>query len=351
MSYRLMQSLIVLCTAAFLCTSRAEGLPIFETQIRPILKTHCFHCHGEGDELKGKLDLRLRRFMVAAKTDDGQVLVPGNPGASLLLQLVRSGEMPKGEKKLTANEVALLESWIAAGAQTAHPEPAELPKGFHITPQERQFWAFQPIARPVVPEWNGQDGVRTSIDVFILQKLRTEKLGFAPEADKSTLIRRAYLDLLGLPPSPEAVDEFLADHSPDAYERLIDRLLESSAYGERWARHWLDVAGYADSNGYAEADSVRPHAWRYRDYVIRALNADKPWNEFITEQLAGDELAGVTQENAVSKAVDSRVQDLLAATGFLRMAPDGTADEVSDQSTARNQVVAETIKVVSSSLL
>ncbi len=328
-----------------------ESSPSFEKDVRPILKTHCFHCHGEGDELKGKVDLRLRHFMAETKTHDGQVLVPGKPSESLIFSMVESGDMPKGEKKLNANQVAIIAQWIAAGAPTASAEPRELPRGFHITQQERQFWAFQPIARPAVPKWSSTDGVRTSIDVFVLQKLREQNLAFAQEAPKEVLIRRAYLDLLGVPPAPEEVDAFLADNSPDAYERLIDRLLESDAYGERWARHWLDVAGYADSNGYAEADSVRPHAWRYRDYVIRAFNADKPWTEFITEQLAGDELARVTQENAVAKAVDSRVQELLAATGFLRMAPDGTADEVPDQNDARNQVVAETIKVVSSSLL
>jgi hypothetical protein len=336
-----------------LCRSFAAGeQPLsFETDIRPILKTHCFQCHGEGEELKGKVDLRLRHFMAETKTDEGSVLVPGKPDESLLLKMVQSGEMPKAGKKLNTNDIAIIARWIAAGAPTARPEPAQLPKGFHITQQERQFWAFQPISRPSVPKWTPADGVRTSIDVFVLQKLHEQNLSFAPEAPKEVLIRRACLDLVGLPPNPEQVDEFLADNSPDAYERLIDRLLESEAYGECWARHWLDVAGYADSNGYAEADSVRPHAWRYRDYVIRAFNANKPWTDFITEQLAGDELARVTQENAVAKAVDSRVQELLTATGFLRMAPDGTADEVPDQNAARNQVIAETIKVVSSSLL
>ena len=144
---------------------------------------------------------------------------------------------------------------------------------------------------------------------------------------------------------------FLSDPSPGAYEKIIDRLLDSPQYGERWGRHWLDAAGYADSNGFTESDSVRPHAWRYRDYVIRAFNADQPWNEFIVEQLAGDELAGVTHENAAAKAVDPRTQELLAATGFLRMAPDGTGDGPADQNLARNQVLAETLKVVSSSLL
>jgi mono/diheme cytochrome c family protein len=329
----------------------AAEAPLFETQVRPILKAHCFHCHGEGEELKGKVDLRLRRLMAETRTDDGVVIVPGDANASLMVKLIRSGEMPKGEKKLTPEQIRAIEAWIDSDAATAGEEPHQLPKGFHITEAERKFWAFQPIQSPTVPKWSREDGVRTSIDVFILEKLRREGLAYAKEADKIALIRRACFDLLGLPPTPEQIDEFLADNSPDAYERLLDRLLESQQYGERWARHWLDVAGYADSNGYAEADSVRPHAWRYRDYVIRAFNSDKPWNDFIVEQLAGDELAGVTHENAAAKALDSKVQELLTATGFLRMAPDGTADEVPDQKLARNQVVAETIKIVSSSLL
>jgi len=323
----------------------------FESDVRPILKTHCFHCHGEGEKLKGDVDLRLRHFMAEKKTDDGAVLIPGKPGSSLIFTLAKSGEMPKGEKKLTAKEISTLEQWIAAGATTLYDEPKELPKGFFINEQEKHFWSFQPIAHPAVPNLKNVGRARTAIDRFLLPKLREQKLNFAPDADKLTLIRRVYFDLLGMPPSPEAVDEFLNDDRADAYERLVDRALDSPAYGERWGRHWLDVAGYADSNGYAEADSPRPHAWRYRDYVIRAFNDDKPWNDFIVEQLAGDELAGVTAENAVAKAADSRVQELLAATGFLQMAPDGTGDEVPDVKLARNQTIAETIKIVSTSLL
>ena len=343
--------LAVFCGPAISAPAPNTPKITFENDIRPILKTHCFNCHGDGEKLNGGVDLRLRHFMAEMKTDDGPVMVPGKPELSLMVKLVKSGEMPKKEKQLTPEQTALIEDWISSGAPTAGEEPRELPKGFHVGEQDRRFWAFQPITHPPVPAWSKTDRVRTSIDVFILKKLREQGLEFAPQADKTTLIRRVYFDLLGLPPSPEAVDDFLADDSPDAYERLVDRILESPRYGERWGRHWLDAAGYADSNGYAEADSIRPHAWHYRDYVIRAINADKPWNDFITEQLAGDELAGVTKENAASKAADSRIQELLAATGFLRTAPDGTGDEVSDQNLARNQVMAETIKIVSSSLL
>ncbi len=317
----------------------------FERDIRPIVKTHCFHCHGEGEKLKGGVDLRLRRFMLRELKDGGgHVMVPGQPEESEMLRLVREGEMPKEGKKLNAEEIAKLEKWIAAGAPTGREEPAEVPK-FFITEEEREFWAFRPIARPAVP------GDGNPVDGFVSAKLKEHGLDFAPEADARTLIRRLSLDLTGLPPKPEEVEAFASDTAPDAYERLADRLLASPAYGERWARHWLDVAGYADSNGMTEADSPRPHAWRYRDYVIRAMNADKPWSDFIVEQLAGDELAAANHANAAQVATDPAKLDLLTATGFLRMAPDGTGDEVPDQKLARNEVIADTLKVVSSSLL
>ena len=317
----------------------------FERDIRPIVKTHCFQCHGEGEKLKGGVDLRLRRFMLRElKGGGGHVMVPGKPDASEMLRLVREGGMPKEGRKLNAEEIAKLEKWIAAGAPTLREEPAEVPK-FFINEEEREFWAFRPIARPAVP------GEENPVDAFVSAKLKEHGLDFAPEADARTLIRRLALDLTGLPPTPEEVEAFANDTAPDAYEKFVDKLLASPAYGERWARHWLDVAGYADTNGMTEADSPRPHAWRYRDYVIRAFAADKPWSDFIVEQLAGDELAGTTHANAAQAAADPAKLDLLTATGFLRMAPDGTGDEVPDQNLARNEVIANTLKVVSSSLL
>ena len=322
----------------------------FETDVRPILKAHCFHCHGETEKPKGGVDLRLKRFMLQ-QTDEGRVLVPGKPAESLLIKRVVSGQMPKGEKKLLPQQIRILERWVATGAKTSRPEPDSLARGFHITEEEKKFWAFQPIRSPAVPKTRKGDAVRSPVDAFILEKLRDQKLTRAPEATKPALIRRLYLDLLGLPPSPEAVDAFVANSAPDAYETLVDQLLQSPHYGERWARHWLDAAGYADSNGFADADSVRPHAWRYRDYVIRSFNEDKPINRFITEQLAGDELAELSAANAPAAISDLRRLELLTATGFLRMAPDGTADDVPDQNLARNQVVAETIRIVSTSLL
>ena len=335
-------------TAAFLALLpffKADAELSFERDIRPIVKTHCFQCHGEGEKLKGGVDLRLRHFMLRELKDGGgHVMVPGKPAESEMLRLVREGEMPKEGKKLTAEEIAKLEKWIAAGAPTLRDEPVEVPK-FFITEEERDFWSFRPITRPEVP------GAGNPVDAFLVAKLASQNLVFAPEADPRTLIRRLALDLTGLPPTPAEVETFASDSASDAYEKLVDRLLSSPAYGERWARRWLDVAGYADTNGMTEADSPRPHAWRYRDYVIRAFNADKPWNEFIVEQLAGDELAAANHANAAQVVADPARRDLLTATGFLRMAPDGTGDEVADQNLARNEVIADTLKVVTSSLL
>jgi mono/diheme cytochrome c family protein len=329
----------------------AASPPVFEKDIRPILKAHCFECHGEGEKLKGGLDLRLRRLMLQGG-DEGPVIVPGKPDRSLLFKLVYSGEMPKRDKKLTREQVALIKQWIAAGANTARPEPAELGKGAGITEEERAFWSFQPVHQPVIPKTKTEDRIRTPIDAFLISALAKQKLGFSPDAEKITLLRRAHFDLIGLPPTTAEVEAFVADTAPDAYEKLIDRLLESPHYGERWGRHWLDVAGYADSDGYSDADPPRGYAYKYRDYVIRSFNVDKPFDRFITEQLAGDELAHATQGSPQTALADPQLRELLIATGFLRMGVDGTATPaVADPGAVRNQVVADTIKIVSTSLL
>jgi hypothetical protein len=338
-----------LCGAAAL---RAETAPLtFEHDVRPILKAHCTQCHGEEEKPKAGVDLRLRHFMDKLTEDGDHILVAGKPSESELVRVIREGEMPKKGKKVTPQELATIEAWVTQGAKAVKVEPETLPPGPYITDEDRLFWSFKPIAHPATPEVENAARVRTPIDAFILAKLREQKLDFAPDADKRTLLRRVTVDLTGLLPTPQEVDAFLADKTPDAYEKIVDRLLASPAYGERWGRHWLDIAGYADSNGFSEADSPRPDAWRYRDYVIRSFNADKPWSDFIVEQLAGDELAGATQ-NVYQKAIlDPKGQEEIVATGFLRMAPDGTGDTVDDANLARNQVIAEEIKVISSSLL
>ena len=206
----------------------AEEL-VFERHVRPILKAHCFHCNGELGETQGGLDLRLRRFLVSGG-DSGPAIVPGKPDESYLVARIRSQEMPPGEAKMPANELAIIERWIAAGAKTARPEPEKV-VGPLITEEERDFWAFQPIKRPAVPQVKNQHLVANPIDAFLLEKLEAQGFAFSPPAEKRALIRRVTFDLWGLPPTPEEVEAFVADNSPDAYEKLIDRLLASPRYG------------------------------------------------------------------------------------------------------------------------
>jgi cytochrome c553 len=337
-------SAFALWLSAVLCATAVgaqDGPLAFETQVRPILKAHCFQCHGEEEKREGNLDLRLAK-LIQQGGDSGPAILAGKSADSLLIQRVSAGEMPPEGKKLSQKDVATLTAWVDQGAKTVRPEPESLAD---VTDEERSFWSFQPIASPALPDAGGAQ-LRSPIDNFLLGALTAKGLGFSPEADQTTLIRRVHYDLVGLPPAPEEVDAFLADATPDAYERLVDRLLSQPQYGERWGRHWLDVAGYADSDGYTERDPERKYAYKYRDYVIRALNADKPWDAFLREQLAGDELLAPPYAN-----LSPQKADLLAATGFLRMVPDGTSEGGVDQNAARNDVIAETIKVVSSSLL
>ncbi len=321
-----------------------QGNLVFEKHVRSILKAHCFQCHGEAGEMEGNLDVRLRRLLVKGG-DSGPVLVPGKPDESLLLERIVAGEMPPGDIKLSASEIERLQRWIAEGAKTARPEPETI-DGPIITQEERAFWSFQPIRRPAVPAVKQPELVKSPVDAFLLEKLAAKGLSFSPEANKRTLIRRACFDLTGLPPTPEEVEAFIADESPSAWEKLIDRLLDSPRYGERWGRHWLDVAGYADSEGYTEVDPVRKWAYKYRDYVIRSFNADKPLDQFIQEQLAGDEMVAQPYKNLAPADAEK-----LIATGFLRMAADGTGEKGVEQTAARNEVVANTIQIVSTSLL
>jgi hypothetical protein len=326
-------------------SARTEEQLFYEKHVRPILKLHCVRCHGEEEKPKGKLDLRLVRGMLHGGRS-GPALVPGKDGNSLMWRRIADREMPPGKKKLSPQEQAIVQAWIRQGARTARPEPEKLLSESAWTEEERSFWSFRPIRRPAVPLAPPDAGARNPIDAFLLDKLSPRKLAFSPEADRPTLIRRLSFDLLGLPPSPDAIDEFIRDTRPDAYEHLVDRLLASPHYGERWARHWLDVAGYADSDGYSSLDSERKFVYRYRDYLTRSLNADRGWDELIREQLAGDEMLPPAYAN-----LSPADQDKLIATGFLRLAPDGTADPAVEQNQARNDVVAETLKIVSTSLL
>lgn len=335
--------LTALATTASAETSKPEQLT-YEEHIRPIFRAHCFDCHGATEEMKGGLDLRLVRFLTKGG-ESGAAIIPGKPDESYLIERIESGDMPPGEARVPKDQIETLKRWIAAGAKTARPEPDQIEAGLGITPEERAYWAFQPVKRPEVSaEFKSRPGVRSPIDALLL-KAMPEGLAFSPDAEKLTLIKRASFDLLGLPPSPEQIRRVMSDQSAGWYETYLDELLQSPHYGERWARHWLDVAGYADSEGYTVNDVVRPWAWKYRDYVIRSLNANKPFDQFIQEQLAGDELAGKREGDLTEKQIE-----LLTATGFLRMAADGTGSG-SNTPEARNQVIADTMKIVSSSLM
>jgi Protein of unknown function (DUF1553)/Protein of unknown function (DUF1549)/Planctomycete cytochrome C len=295
---------------------RAAERPVdFAAEVRPVLEAKCFGCHG--DKLKlSRLDLRTRESAIDGGVH-GPSIVPGQAEQSRMYRVVAGLEepaMPMRGPALTAGEVATIKRWIDSGAvwdsgAAAGLAPAPEMAAFEerpITDQERSYWAFTPPRQAPLPDVARKDLVHP-IDRLLEQARVRQGLVAAPRADRRTLVRRAYLDLLGLPPTPDQVDRFVADDRPDAWERLVDSLLASPHYGERYGRHWLDVARYADSGGF-EYDVHRPNAWRYRDYVIRSFNADKPYDVFLTEQLAGDEL-------------DGRTHDSMIATGFLRAGP------------------------------
>ncbi|MBL8890145.1 MAG: PSD1 domain-containing protein [Planctomycetaceae bacterium] len=320
----------------------AESELFFEKQVRPILKVHCFMCHGEETEKAGGLDLRLVRLMLAGG-DSGPALVPEHGADSLLLQRVDADEMPPGPKKLTAAEKQTLRQWTEQGARTLRPEPED-PQVARFTVEEMEHWAFQPIRRPVVPTAPEGVVVQNAIDLFVAERLSQQGLMFSRAADRHILLRRLSMNLTGLPPTVAELESFLADESDQAYTSAVERLLASPGYGERWARHWLDVAGYAESEGQVVNDRPRPHAWRYRDYVVDAMNRDLPYSKFIQEQLAGDQMiVGPRDPNSDEHA------RLLSATGFLQMAPDLTQTE--DSLLVRNQAVADTIQTVTSAIL
>ncbi len=331
-------SIAVLAMTASVLPSLADSIS-FERHIRPLLQAHCFHCHGEDGVRKGGLDSRLKRLLDQGGKS-GPAIVAGMPDESILFQKVRDGEMPKGQAQLAEPELKLIRDWIAQGAKTLRPEP-ENPDAVPVTEEDRKHWAYLPIGNPKPPAAKGLRSTNP-IDAFVLNRLQQNDLDFSPRAGKRILIRRTYLTLLGLPPTPEELDSALGI----PHEDLVDRLLDSPHYGERWGRHWLDVAGYADSEGYTEADTERKWAWRYRDYVVRAFNDDMPFDRFIQEQLAGDEMVPFPHKEMSADKIAK-----LTATGFLRMSPDGTGSGGINQNEARNQVVSETIKIVGDSLL
>jgi len=289
---------ILLLGFVFLATTLARAAEVdFEKDIQPIFRNRCFTCHGSEKQEGG---LRLDAKSAAMKGGDGgAVIMPGKSDQSDLIRRITSTDKdefmpPKGDR-LTAEQIGAIKAWVDAGAKW--PEAANDPNVFKD--KRLEHWAWQPMTKPAVPAATNPAWARNAIDQFILAKLAEKKLAPSPEAARSVLIRRLSFDLLGLPPTAEEIASFVADPDPKAYEKLVDKYLESPRYGERWARHWLDVVHYGDTHGY-DKDKVRPNAWPYRDYVIRALNDDRPHARFIQEQMAGDVLFPESRDGIVA---------------------------------------------------
>ena len=301
----------------------------FGRDVLPLLEKRCFECH-RGEDASSGVRLDLKEELLGETT--GRALVrPGEPGQSRLIEVIRGQDpdlkMPPEGEPLAEAEIAILESWIKEGL--AWDDKLLPPR-----PLVSDHWAYQPVSRPKMPtsSLNGSDN---PIDVFIAARQQEAGLNLAPEADRRTLARRLYFDLIGLPPTIDEVEAFISDDRPDAYERLVDRLLASPQHGERWGRHWLDVARWAETEGF-ESNHPRPFAWRYRDYVVDSFNRDRPFDEFVTQQIAGDELSPLSDEN-------------LIATGFLAAVRISSNEE--DKWLQRNDVNIDIVNAVGSGLL
>ena len=348
--------LVVVFTPSVRADSPApSALEVSQHEVLPILLLRCTVCHG-GRKAEGELDLRSRASMLRGGKS-GPAMVPGKPDESLMLKRLEAEEMPPRRrlvevsvKTMEDGEIATLRRWIELGAPQA-PDPP--PTGSVVddplvSEKDRGFWSLRSPRRGITaPEVRDVARVRGPVDAFILRRLEERGLALAPEAEPRVLIRRATFDLTGLPPEPGEIDAFLADERHDAYERLIDGLLDSPRYGERWGRHWLDVAGYSDSEGKTNQDKLRHENYRYRDYVIRAHNADKPFDRFLLEQIAGDELADYESSSEITQ----EVYDNLVATAFLRQGPDGTWAGITAFVPDRLEVISDAIDVLGRGVL
>ncbi len=311
-----------------------KGIEFFETKIRPVLVAQCYECHSaKAPKVRGGLVLDTRAGLRKGG-DNGPAVVPGDPVGSLLIKAIKHEDMvmpPKEKEKLSDKVIADFTQWVKMGA----PDPREgMTAGYKTMTLEeaKQSWAFQTPTKPELPRVKDAGWAKTDLDRFVLAKLEEKGLKPVADADRHTLIRRVYFDLIGLPPSPEEIDAFLGASGAKpqaAYEELVDRLLAAPQFGERWGRHWLDLARYAESNGNAD-NTPFPHAWKYRNYVIDAFNKDKPYNQFVREQIAGDLL----------NAKDEHEKDeFLIATGLLALTskpraqnnPDYRLDLIADQ--------------------
>lgn len=332
---------VVLALQTSACRSETRAVDevdaeiLFVYEIQPLLESKCLSCHGQEEEkIEGGLDLRSQTAMLAGGDSGAPPIIAGSPEQSPLYRAIQRSDPnfampPRSAERLTAEEIRFFHDWIQAGA----PWPDERRQSEILAQNEGKYpswirvkttggqsenweqrlykldnlWAYLPMGNPEIPQEYLSPKTDNPIDAFINRKLAEQQLKPAPTADKRTLIRRATFDLLGLPPTEAEIDAFLADDSPEAFEKVVDRLLDSPHYGEQWGRRWLDIVRYADSGGFSN-DYSRPNAWRYRDYVIRAFNDDKPYDQFVIEQLAGDE-------------IDPNNPEMLIAVGFLRMGP------------------------------
>jgi cytochrome c5 len=328
----------------------------FEQELQPIFQARCVGCHG-GDQPAAGLSLKAMSDVLKGGTN-GPVIIEGFSGRSLLVRRVSSGTMPPtgAGKPLTEQEVRAIREWIDRGnfAEFVAMDSAERPftalEAPPITTAQRRFWAFQKPAAAALPKVKAKSRVRTPVDNFVLAGLESKGLSYSQDAPDVKLMRRAFLDLTGLPPSPEQVGEFVSDTRPGAFERLLDRLLESPHYGEKWGRQWLDAAGYVDTTGKDFLATKAEYAqgmWRYRDYVIRSFNSDKPWDRFLTEQIAGDEL--IDWRNA--SRFTPEIIELLTATGYLRTILDITEEDISNLPVERYEALFKLVEKVSSSTL
>ena len=326
---------------------------VTQHDIVPLLHLRCVACHG-GRRKEAGLDLRTKQSILKGGKS-GPAVVSGKPEESLIIQRIKSGEMPPRRKLVSVsvkpietNERELVAKWI----KLKLPESKETATGNNsisdnlITDKDREFWSFQLPALVRPPKVKQNDRVKNPIDAFVLHTLELRGLTLSSAASKRTIMRRLYFDLIGLPPTPKEIDQFVNDTDPLAYEKLVDRLLASPRYGERWARHWLDAAGYADSEGAQNEDKLRPHMFRYRDYVIRAFNQDKPYSRFLMEQIAGDELVDY-QSNKTTQ----EVYDCLVATGFLRTAPDRTFANITNFVPDRLEVISDEMDILGSAVM
>ncbi len=340
--------------AQFRSPPQSASQPPTQHDVLPILLLRCATCHG-AELRRGGLDLRSIEGLRQG-SENGAVAVAGDPDASPMIQRVQQQLCPpKGDllkyfvERPSSTEIEKLRDWITAG-MPEQADPVELLAGMpdpHVSDADRQHWAFQPLPKQLAVPVFAEPDAGQPIDAFIYRGLVEKGLAFSPPAERSQLIRRVYLGLIGLPPRPDELQRWQEHPSDTWYEELVEQLLASPNYGERWGRFWLDVAGYADSEGGQSEDPVRQFAWKYRDYVIRSFNDDKPWNRFLLEQLAGDELADFRDPDQVTQ----ETVDNLIATGFLRMGVDETGSRTMNFVPDRLGLIADALNVVSSAVM